>query len=206
MLAKVCHEHEIDVDPNNPDFRDICADILLSRTELAIEAATETLWDCLNHLDRSDLLPPGEHPIPSRGLSPALDSHGHPALTSLVAAAKQESHSLSTGPEPLHDRPLTAGLQVVSQEQALTAPEHEDLSFLETAHERAIYQYLTHSQGAYLTEIETKLRINRVQAVDALRSLTEKGILVVQRDDLSNRDSAGRTIYRVESLPSAQVS
>jgi hypothetical protein len=47
--------------------------------------------------------------------------------------------------------------------------------------EKQIYQHLCQIQGARLTEIETALKINRFQAVDALRSLIKQG-LVIQRD------------------------
>jgi hypothetical protein len=46
-----------------------------------------------------------------------------------------------------------------------------------------IYSYLQRVQGARLGEIESALELNRIQTVDALRSLMEQG-LVVQRDRL----------------------
>jgi hypothetical protein len=56
------------------------------------------------------------------------------------------------------------------------------------AQEKAVYQLLhqlqkNQSQGARLTEIEATLKINRFQAVDALRSLIKKGV-IRQRDRL----------------------
>ena len=50
MIAKVCHEHHIPVTPLSADFRDICSDILLSRTSLALEEATPLLWQFLNEM------------------------------------------------------------------------------------------------------------------------------------------------------------
>lgn len=44
-----------------------------------------------------------------------------------------------------------------------------------------IYEFIREGKGARLTEIETALGINRVQAVDALRSLLKEG-LITQRD------------------------
>jgi hypothetical protein len=53
---------------------------------------------------------------------------------------------------------------------------------LEVPNEEAVFDYLqTHSDGARLTEIESTLGINRFQAVDALRSLIQKE-LIVQKD------------------------
>ncbi|MEP0910989.1 gas vesicle protein GvpN [Leptolyngbya sp. GB1-A1] len=48
ILAKVCQEHSILVIPENPDFRDICEDVLLSRTGLPLEEASQLLWEVFN--------------------------------------------------------------------------------------------------------------------------------------------------------------
>ncbi|MBW4461978.1 MAG: hypothetical protein KME47_17310 [Nodosilinea sp. WJT8-NPBG4] len=46
--------------------------------------------------------------------------------------------------------------------------------------EEVVYNYLHLAQGARLSEIETELSINRFQAVDALRSLIQKDLVVKQ--------------------------
>lgn len=48
MIAKVCQEHEILVTPESVDFRDVCCDVLLSRSSLPMAEATKTLWELLN--------------------------------------------------------------------------------------------------------------------------------------------------------------
>lgn len=50
ILAKVCHEHEILAMPENPEFRDMCQDILLSRSNLALSASTKLLWEVFNEM------------------------------------------------------------------------------------------------------------------------------------------------------------
>lgn len=47
--------------------------------------------------------------------------------------------------------------------------------------EQLVYNYIHQGKGARLTEIETATALNRLQTVDALRSLLQKGLLV-QRD------------------------
>jgi DNA repair exonuclease SbcCD ATPase subunit len=47
--------------------------------------------------------------------------------------------------------------------------------------EKSVYNYLFKGKGARLTEIESATGLNRVQTVDALRSLLKQG-LIVQRD------------------------
>lgn len=47
--------------------------------------------------------------------------------------------------------------------------------------EEKVYQYIRQSQGARLAEIETALKLKRIQAVDILRALIQKG-LISERD------------------------
>lgn len=44
MLATVCQEHGIAVTVDDSEFRDVCADVLLSRSGLAVAEATHQLW------------------------------------------------------------------------------------------------------------------------------------------------------------------
>jgi gas vesicle protein GvpN len=167
MISKIAQEHGIPVTPDDAEFRDLCADVLLSRSTFTTEEATATLWHCMNHLTDEE-----HHP-------PALESADRHAVPEI---------------QPNEETVLP----VLHQGSDITPVAQEDLSFLGTPQERSIYQYLKNSKGAYLGEIEAALRLNRVQAVDALRSLTEKGVLVVQRDEFTARDT-GRTIYRVDT-------
>jgi gas vesicle protein GvpN len=57
MIAKICHEHEIEVIATNDEFRDICQDMLMSRTSLRLPEATQLLWDIFNELIGATLEP-----------------------------------------------------------------------------------------------------------------------------------------------------
>lgn len=50
MLSKICHEHGILALPENPEFRDICQDVLLSRSGLALDESARMLWDVFNEM------------------------------------------------------------------------------------------------------------------------------------------------------------
>lgn len=50
ILAKICHEHDIVAMPENPEFRDMCQDVLLSRSNLPLDEATQLLWEVFNQL------------------------------------------------------------------------------------------------------------------------------------------------------------
>lgn len=51
MIATICQDHGIEISPNNPEFRDICQDILLPRSSLPIEESTAVLWQILRGVD-----------------------------------------------------------------------------------------------------------------------------------------------------------
>lgn len=69
-----------------------------------------------------------------------------------------------------------------SQGASKPAPATEATSIPEVSIEERVYTHLqTQASGARLTEIEAGLQINRFQAVDALRSLIQKD-LIVQKD------------------------
>ncbi|BAY10219.1 gas vesicle protein GvpN [Calothrix sp. NIES-2098] len=53
MIARICHEHEISVNFEEPNFQDICADILLTRTNQTRMEATRLLEEVLRELYRS---------------------------------------------------------------------------------------------------------------------------------------------------------
>ena len=68
---------------------------------------------------------------------------------------------------------------VTPASQSATAAQAETAREIDV--EKAIYNYLYEVQGARLAELETALELNRIQAVDGLRSLITKG-LITQRD------------------------
>lgn len=44
MISIICRDHDIEISLHNPEFRDVCQDILLSRSPLEMEEATTLLW------------------------------------------------------------------------------------------------------------------------------------------------------------------
>ncbi|PHJ62925.1 ATPase AAA [Nostoc linckia z18] len=53
MIGRICHEHEISVNFEEPNFQDICADILLTRTNQPRVEAIRLLEEVLSELHRS---------------------------------------------------------------------------------------------------------------------------------------------------------
>ncbi|MBD2019858.1 gas vesicle protein GvpN [Leptolyngbya sp. FACHB-36] len=145
MIAKVCHDHAVTVHSGNAEFRDLCCDVLLSRSTASLEDATKMLWNLLNE---------------AIGLS-----------EDLLSSSCEEAVDLAE-PEPIADAldMLTIDALDTTTEEAATTP-----------HERKILAYLVQFPNARPSEIEQALGLERIQLIDALRSLTEKGH-VVQRD------------------------
>lgn len=154
MLAKICQEHEILVAAENPEFRDVCADILLSRTGLSLEAATKALWEVLNHIVQAGL---GD--IPVVGLHESLpESSPSPAEIAQNLAALEADATAS---------PVKAtGKSQVVVEQPVAIP---------IPYAPEILDYLRQTQGAKLTDLEKALKLSRIQAVDSLKLLVEQG-------------------------------
>ncbi|NER33083.1 MAG: hypothetical protein F6J93_03225 [Oscillatoria sp. SIO1A7] len=63
------------------------------------------------------------------------------------------------------------------------SPPQPEIKARGVSYEEEIYEYISKSEGKRLKEIEEALGVNRVQSVDALRSLIQQG-LIVERDRL----------------------
>lgn len=125
----------------------------------------------------------------------------NPAAKSVVAFAKSSSNlQVTEAPQPDADLDEATGALPIAKvlepseavettvEAARAVDSSASTSLEESASskepislEELVYIYLSESRGASLTGIETALKINRFQSVQALRSLIRKG-LVTQRD------------------------
>lgn len=74
MLAKVSHEHEILVMPENAEFRDVCQDVLLSRAGIPLSEATQTLWELFNEMIQADVMQSHHSTAQLQSLYPEIDS------------------------------------------------------------------------------------------------------------------------------------
>ena len=174
MLAKVCHDHEILAIPENPDFRDVCCDVMLARTGLPLEESTKILWELLNKpnsfgWNESDLLD-----IPSETTGIESDV----ATTSAIA---RDLNELAAEAEVTKTAEVT---QSADSAKTTTVNEAETAEQIpndgEISHEQSILAYLKQTKGARLSQIERTLQLDRFQTVDALRLLIEKGRIVLR--------------------------
>ena len=222
MIAKVCFEHEVEVITTNEEFRDICQDMLLSRTDGSLADATQALWEVFNSLICGDTTI--TIPVGASGQAPASDRPETDAIAQSSAIADPfESAQPTVLDEPVSSAVPTPATPVVEDvveqpiAEDLAQPENplppkspslddlsNDLAVEEPVDQAAIadptpfvadvYAYFQEVEAARPSDVEAALGINRVQSVNALRSLLAKGFLAKQ----STGDAT--SIYRLSDL------
>ena len=80
-------------------------------------------------------------------------------------------------------QPVAAEATIKSEANVKAKPAEAIKPNMTALQEQLVYNYIQQGKGVRLTEIETATALNRVQTVDALRSLLQKGS-IVQRDRL----------------------
>lgn len=104
-------------------------------------------------------------------------------------ARKKAKPAASKAPQKASAPAKSTAPKVAPAKQAKAAVVEN--SALSVPHEKEVYDYVQNNHGARLAQIEETLGISRFQAVDALRSLLDKGILVKRdRDYLTQEDSS----------------
>ena len=198
MLGKVCHDHEIIASPGNADFRDLCGDVLLSRSSLTLKDATKILWEVLNdaigiglvETERSDAkvdaAPYSVSVSPSAVAiaQAAAIAHDLEALASDALAVDGVGFEAAIAPLPVATERFTATAATPEMAIAppLVAPEPFSVSkaATEIPYEQEILAYLKQANGARLSQIEQALELDRFRTVDVLRLLAEKGSVLLR--------------------------
>jgi len=199
MIAKICHDHEVRVDPGNDEFRDICCDVLLSRAPVNLKQATTTLWELLNEAtglqwSEAELLrvaatganveellqesETSELPVDVAETLATLETQDVSVeLDDAIAVRAVETSDLS---EQIATQTVIsesfeqaqAPLNSMESAIALTEPASSPI----TSHEQTILVYLKRG-GARLSDIEQALNLDRFQTVDSLRLLLRDGFV-----------------------------
>lgn len=199
MLATICHQHDIPTLAENPEFRDICSDVLLSRAKEPLPEATRHLWEIFNRLIAAqetldEVAPPpglgkgslarlhGEAPDPS---TPTLVS---PSLPSALKPEPPQALSTETAVAPAAIAPPeNPPVRAAEADPSEIAPVPEPMAAIDpastTAYENQILTYLAQVGEARLGELESALGLNRFQVVNALKSMLDQGILCKREQD-----------------------
>ncbi|MBF2077740.1 MAG: gas vesicle protein GvpN [Synechococcales cyanobacterium T60_A2020_003] len=151
MISKICHEHGIIAGTENAEFRDLCQDILLSRSGLPVRQATQLIWETFNELVGVSFTPqePTDHlfdPYRPPVDGDLDDSAEADALLAEVQAQAARSLVLDT-PEPQVNAPAETNQPeiidelteaVIDLDEAQGGDEHiEDVAELENSDEIA---------------------------------------------------------------------
>lgn len=168
MIATICQQHEIPVLTENPEFRDVCSDVLLSRAKESLPDATRHLWEIFNQfIGVQETI--AEMPVTERPLQTGS------ARLNGEAQAKEEVLEEQPDSTPL----VVAKTEPASkQEPLVTEAIKEIVSVGETACEARIHALIAEKGEARLSEIEESLHLNRFQVVNALKSLLDQGSLI----------------------------
>jgi gas vesicle protein GvpN len=211
MIGKVCHEHEVMVMVENPEFRDICQDLLLSRTALPLEEATHILWELFNGLIANDALQVSI-PIAHRD-EPEVDEpeviasdevdEVNPAIPSDRLAIFNDlmnlESDLDTDPRELtfdsvnFDSVNETVDEVMNESVDEVVDEPEEARLL-VPYSQEVYAYLRQQQEARPFEIQSALGIKRSEVANALQALTSEGLIAPQNNYKKQAS------YRVQTL------
>jgi len=207
MIAKVSKEHNLMVQENNPDFRDVCTDVLLSRTNLEwakAQAILDQFFESritpvslakVKNLPLRDGLPNQRVENPSTTPNPAevnpseplvveapnYDENGHKLHISQGSESLKNGKALLNGKSNSPQSENSAFGKRSLAETGLNPVQAAQAEQAEQA-EQKVYHYLQKSEGMRVSQISQALGLNRFQTIDALRSLLKKGLLI-QRDD-----------------------
>jgi gas vesicle protein GvpN len=197
MLGKVCHDHEILATPGNADFRDLCSDVLLSRSSLPLKEATQILWELLNEpIDMSlvetevseteqsalpyDLIGGSSDVAIAQAAAIAEDLEALAAEALLAETATPIVTATEALPESLDEVPIMAttseSVAPIPEAIEATVPAIEEV----IPYEQEVLAYLKQVNGARLSQIEQALVLDRFRTVDVLRLLAEKGSVLLR--------------------------
>ncbi|MBD2073887.1 gas vesicle protein GvpN [Phormidium sp. FACHB-592] len=198
MLGKVCHDHEILATPGNADFRDLCSDVLLSRSSLPLKEATQILWELLNetismNLVETELSETEQNASPyglavgasdvaiaqAAAIAEDLEALAAEALIAetappIVIATEEPTDSPNEMPIIVTPSESVAPIQEAVIEAIVPAIEEV------IPYEQEILAYLKQVNGARLSQIEQALALDRFRTVDVLRLLAEKGSVLLR--------------------------
>ncbi|XHX77420.1 MAG: gas vesicle protein GvpN [Stenomitos frigidus ULC029] len=193
MLGKVCHDHEILATPGNADFRDLCSDVLLSRSSLPLKEATQILWELLNEMISMSLV---EAELGETEQSASPEDRAVGSSDVAIAQATTIAEDLKAlmdeieAPIVTATEELTGSLNevpIMSTTSESVAPISEAVSEASIPaieevipYEQEILAYLKQVNGARLSQIEQALALDRFRTVDVLRLLAEKGSVLLR--------------------------
>ena len=160
IIAKICQDHEVEVNPKNIHFQDICIDILLSRTNRPFAEASKILKDILAKVT----------PIQPAVKKPEIIKSTKQKIANPVSSSQAKDAAKSNNRAT---QPKTSNSSKKEKEK-----EKEIVLQKQVPYEYEVYNYLRKFPGGRFSELAKQLGIDRAQVVKALESLKTQGVLL----------------------------
>ncbi|MEO0541221.1 MAG: hypothetical protein AAFZ80_10200, partial [Cyanobacteria bacterium P01_A01_bin.105] len=195
MIANICKDHDVAASVDDPDFRDLCRDILLSRADQSIKAANEILWTLFNQFSETTNATPEQDKTTSVPQTSAqqvsVQKTPEQQVLSPVALAQPSANAA-----PLTDG--TPSTPVLTATATVLQPEERDLEQATVAAPDTaaptpmarILAYLNTVPQSRLSEIELQTGLNRVAVVNGLRTLIQQQR--VEKQDIPGKPATYR--------------
>jgi gas vesicle protein GvpN len=192
MIGKVCHEHEVMVMPENAEFRDICQDLLLSRTALPLEEATHILWEIFNGFIANDTLQVSMSIALQDEMDAPVLEFNKIEINEIVQSIAGDRRAIFNDLMNLDDSPEPI-LNSVDLDSIDLDSDNVKEESLPVPYQQEIYEYLQQQQEARPFEIQSALGIKRSDVANALQALTAKGLTIPQHN------SKKQSSYRIHT-------
>jgi hypothetical protein len=161
---------------------------LTAEVDQLFEQLAEFRQDLQTHREAIAMGVWGTQPSPSATPPRVPQSQPKAPKPQAKATSKPQAKPPTAQPKPAAQPPVAARPQPMAKPQVTATTTAPVAVALESPPaqspplEEAVYNYLHLADGARLIEIESELGINRFQAVDALRSLMQKDLIVKEKD------------------------
>ena len=194
IIAKICQDHDIEVNPNNINFQDICIDILLARTNRSFIEASKILKDILAKVPpiqvvRKQVAPKTEkqkiaNSVPNSQPKVAPKTEKQKIANSVPnsqpkVVPKTEKQKIANSVSDSQQKDLSKNDRT-TQPKIINSNKQEKELLLEkhVPYESEVYNYLRKFPGGRFSELAAELGIDFAQVVNALESLKKQGILL----------------------------
>ncbi|WP_347239281.1 gas vesicle protein GvpN [Phormidium sp. FACHB-1136] len=207
MIATICNDHGIIPLAENSDFRDVCSDILLTRSKHPLPEATRRLWDLFNQFVASQVGVAEQ--LQGSQSQRAVRLHGEeddgedapapPPDPVVVDAAPADDALVNdvTTEEP----PVMEAASV--EAPALEAPVLEDVAVEETAVEEATVEALVQEEAVLEESVSDAISPMEEAAVETAAPVLEEAIIEAENatEETADVEAIALPIDPVQETP-----
>lgn len=215
IIAKICQDHALEVAPDNVDFRELCQDILLSRTSLAFGDSRQLLWNIFNaHVGGMTHAASSSPDLDDRPLNdrPSGGSPGkrmHPELLEQSGDRPPHSSSMSRSPlSPISPSVSSTGQTALDTKQGAVATleKPEAPANLPVVMARSEEEIL----DGYMPNIELTSQVVTAHALELIGEddaySTESSSVLIGEETGKDVTALSTKSSSIESLPSTALS